>query len=128
MEKKIRVTLHGQLDSEPQKLVQELMTTLAQKLQFKIEEGHENQRKVDRKKESLSATWSWPGKTDPTADANYINMLLLSDAQAREVYDQLQGKAINLGNEVIEIEVSSELCPHGTSAQAKRKNWKGGRA
>ena len=117
--RELEVRLTGSLGPAAHTVLQQLMQVVEAKVNFRMVETP-----IGMPDPSLDpvASWSWAGSYDPTALPGQLRLHLLDEGQVRAVRQQLHGRAIQVGSDLISIDVSSDLSP-----QAARDSGKNGR-
>ena len=101
----VDVRLVGSVGPSPGAVIQQLMVTAEGQLGFALKECGTNLRGNTEPE----ATWEWARRHDPGAPAGHIRLRLQDAEQVNKVYEKLNGRAIQLGGDLVTIEISNDL-------------------
>ena len=99
-------------------VISKLVEVIAIKTGIAIQERQED-RGISR-----GACWTWEARHNPAAAPGQVRLYLQSEAQVQWVVQEVQGRAIDIGGDLITVEVSNDFY---TSSATLPKNGKGAR-
>ena len=84
-------------------VISKLVEVIAIKTGIAIQERQEDQGN------SQGACWTWEARHNPAAAPGQVRLYLQSEAQVQQVVQEVQGRAIDIGGDLVTIEVSNDF-------------------
>ena len=117
----INLSMKGNLGGEPQMVISKLVEVIAIKTGIAIQERQED-RGI-----SQGACWTWEARHNPAAAPGQVRLYLQSEAQVQQVVQEVQGRAIDIGGDLVTIEVSNDFYTASATLPKNGKGARGGR-